>query len=101
MRIVRSAFLSILAASFVVGCSVFKGSTSKKQQSITSPKETKFKPYTEVITGDAQTDEGLFDVHKVDEDFFYEIPDTLLGRELLLVSRIAKTADNVGYGEKN
>lgn len=56
------------------------------------------KPYSEVVTKDAVTDEGLFSVHKVGEDRFYEIPDSLLGKEMLMVSRIAKTAKGIGFG---
>ncbi|NNF14790.1 MAG: zinc-dependent metalloprotease [Gemmatimonadetes bacterium] len=46
--------------------------------------------YTDVITDEAETDAGLFDVHRVGETFFFEIPDSLLGRDMLLVSRIGK-----------
>ncbi|GHA57924.1 glutaminyl-tRNA synthetase [Pontibacter akesuensis] len=56
------------------------------------------KPYGEVITAKAVTDDGLFKVHRIDEKYYYEIPDTLLNRDMLLVSRIAKTANNIGYG---
>ena len=61
-------------------------------------KKEKIKPYTEVITKDAKSDSGLFTVHQVDEDYFYEIPDELFGREMLMVSRISKTADGIGFG---
>ena len=56
------------------------------------------KSYKEVIKKDAESDEGLFAVHKVDKDFYYEIPDSLLGREMLMVTRIAKTAAGMGFG---
>ena len=56
------------------------------------------KPYDEVITDEAETDEGLFWVHKVDDIYYYEIPDSLMGREMLMVTRIAKSADKLGYG---
>ncbi len=56
------------------------------------------KPYKEVITAKAKSDAGLFTVHKVADAYFYEIPDSLFEREMLLVTRIAKTADNIGYG---
>ncbi|HUG41123.1 MAG TPA: zinc-dependent metalloprotease [Longimicrobiales bacterium] len=56
------------------------------------------KPYGQVITAAAQTDEGMFDVHRVEEKLFFEIPNEMLGRELLLVTRIARTAGNLGYG---
>lgn len=56
------------------------------------------KSYKEVIKKGAESDEGLFTVHKVDKDYFYEIPDSLLGREMLMVTRIAKTAAGMGFG---
>lgn len=56
------------------------------------------KPYSQVITAAAETDDGLFDVHRVDDKLYFEIPNDLLDRELLLVSRIARTARNIGYG---
>ncbi len=55
-------------------------------------------PYAEVIGADAVSDDGLFDVHQVGTDFFYEIPVDQFGREMLVVSRISRTAENVGWG---
>ncbi len=60
--------------------------------------ENGIKPYSSVITASAVTDDGLFKVHRQDDKHFYEIPDTLLNRDMLMVSRIAKTATNIGYG---
>jgi hypothetical protein len=60
--------------------------------------KSKIKPYEEVITKEAKSDEGLFTVHRVEEKLYYEIPNNLLEREMLLVSRIAKTATGLGYG---
>src|SRR5688572_21891059 len=50
------------------------------------------KPYNEVITAKAKTDAGLFKVHKVEDRFFFEIADSLLGRDILVVNRIGKAA---------
>ena len=61
-------------------------------------KKMEFEPYDEVIEADVETDEGLFTIHRDGDRLFYEIPDSLLGAELLLVSRIARTATDVGYG---
>ena len=58
----------------------------------------KMKKYADVVTAEAITDDGLFKTHRVGEKLYFEIPDTLLGDELLLVSRIARTAENIGYG---
>ena len=55
-------------------------------------------PYDEVITDEAETDEGVFTVHRLDDKVFYEIPEAELGREFLWVSRIARTTEGVGHG---
>ena len=68
-------------------------STSKKKDEKKGPK-----PYDEVITSDAITDDGLFKVHKVDDKYYYEISTNYLDKEMLMVTRIAKTADRIGYG---
>lgn len=52
------------------------------------------KPYKEIITGKAKTDEGLFKVHKVDEKWFFEIPDSLLGRDIMVVNRVVRSSVN-------
>src|SRR5688572_17251818 len=48
------------------------------------------KPYSEVITSKAQTNKGLFVTHRVDDKYYFEIPDSLLNREILVVNRISK-----------
>lgn len=48
------------------------------------------KPYEEVITEEAITDEGLFTIHKVGKKWYFEIPDSLLGREMMVANRLAK-----------
>lgn len=63
-----------------------------------APKKTGPQPYASVITKSAVTDKGLFDVHKIDEKYFYEIPDSLFNREILMVTRISKTATGAGWG---
>ena len=48
------------------------------------------KPYKDVITDKAQTRKGLFAVHKIEDKWFFEIGDSLLGRDILVVNRISK-----------
>ncbi|OUS02894.1 zinc-dependent metalloprotease [Flavobacteriales bacterium 33_180_T64] len=64
-------------------------------------KEGKIKDYDKVITKDAITDDGLFKVHKVGAKYFFEIPNDHLGKDMLLVSRIAKLPSNLGGGYIN
>ena len=69
--------------------------TSAKED---SKKPKKEKTYKDIITKEAITDKGLFDIHKVKDKYYYEINDSLLGREMLMVTRIAKTASGLGFG---
>jgi len=50
------------------------------------------KPYKDVITDKAVTDDGLFKVHRIDDKYYFEIPDSLFGRDILVVNRISKAA---------
>lgn len=60
--------------------------------------DSELKPFSEVIKSSFDKDEGLFTVYKDDDTFYYEIPDSLFAREMLTISRIAKTADGISYG---
>ena len=69
---------------------------SKKSKN--ESKEKKEKTFDDIIGKDAKSDEGLFNIHEVKDKFYYEIPDTLLGKEMLMVTRVAKTANGLGFG---
>lgn len=62
------------------------------------PKKGGIQPYSKVVTKEHKTDEGLFKVHQKDNSYLFEIPDSLLRREMLMVTRIAKTASGIGFG---
>jgi hypothetical protein len=92
---------SCLAMPMVTQAQSKKKKKSKQPttQTTTPPaKKDGPQPYAQVITSKAITDDGLFKVHKLDNKYFYEIPDSLLEREMLMVTRIAKTATGIGFG---
>lgn len=60
---------------------------------VSSPKN-----YHSIIKSSAITRKGLFWVHKVQDSYYFEVPDSLLGRDLLVVSRIAQGAAGVRPG---
>lgn len=64
--------------------------TAKKPKKEKSP----FKPYKEIITEKAKSDEGLFTVHQVGDKWYYEIPNEELGTEMLWISRIKAIPGN-------
>ncbi len=99
MKKLSFVFATILAVT-IASCSASQSKVASKAPSKSKEKDKKnaIKPYDKVITKDAKTDEGLFTVHKLDDSYYYEIPDSLFGREMLMVTRIAKTANGLGFG---
>lgn len=71
--------------------------TGARPDSAKTPKP-KIKAFKDLITDKAKADSGLFVVWTQGDSTFYEIPNAALGRQMLLVSRIARTATNIGYG---
>ena len=70
----------------------FAINAQKKDSNEKDKKPKKEKTYEDIITKDAVTDDGLFKVHKVKDKYYYEISDSLLGRDMLMVTRIVKMA---------
>lgn len=54
------------------------------------------KPYNKVITDKAITKNGLFMVHKVEDKWYFEIPDSLMNREMMVTTRFNKIAGGGG-----
>lgn len=90
MKKIYSIF--ILLAFFAINLQA-QDKESKKDK-----KEKKEKTFDDIIGKEAKSDEGLFNIHEVKDKFYYEIPDALLGKEMLMVTRIAKTANGLGFG---
>ena len=102
----KKIFTKLLLVAFFLGFSTEMNAQfwKKKKKEVTKkatkpkPKKGAIKPYGKVVTKEHKTDEGLFKVHKKDDTYLFEIPDSLLKRELLMVTRIAKTASGIGFG---
>ena len=53
------------------------------------------RPYDQVITRAAKSDSGLFLIHRVGNRLYFEVPDSLLGRDMLLVTRIHRAPEDL------
>ncbi|HET8855878.1 MAG TPA: DUF5118 domain-containing protein, partial [Salinimicrobium sp.] len=85
----------------ITGCAVFQPEKQNSKVSASGDskdKDDKIKPYSKVITSEAKSDQGLFTVHQLDNEYYFEIPDSLFNREMLMVTRIAETASGIGFG---
>ena len=63
------------------------------------------RPYAEVVTSAAKTDDGIFKVHRISEGnrdtLFYEIPKAEMDKDFLWNTQIKKTTIGAGYGGQN
>ena len=97
----------LLAISLMLSFSISAQAQKKKKNKgkEEEKKETKtpsnIKPYGEIIKSTAVSDSGLFVVHQLDENYYYEIPFSQLDKDMLLVSRIAKIPEGLGGGYIN
>ncbi len=104
-RFVRALGSTALIAAFVA-CTGAQAETAARPEGQQGPgqrpsgrsQDEEPQSYSDVITDKAVTDSGMFHVHWVDDELFYEIPVGMIDEEMLLVSRVARTATGVGYG---
>ncbi|WP_394747773.1 zinc-dependent metalloprotease [Spongiimicrobium salis] len=101
----KMVFLSLLAIFFSITATTAQKRKKKKGKATTTqvakpkkPKKGGIKKYSEVITKDAVSDQGVFDVHKISDSYFYEIPFNRLEKDMLWVSRISQIPTGLGGG---
>ncbi|TDO28864.1 zinc-dependent metalloprotease [Sediminibacterium goheungense] len=54
--------------------------------------------YRDVITNKAISQKGMVTVHKVEDKYYFEVPNSILGREILAVTRYVKVPAISGNG---
>lgn len=70
-----------------------------KLATVSNQPTVKVKTFDRIINKDAESQKGLFNVHKVGKKYYFEIPDSLFNREILVVTRFIKTPSGAGnYG---
>ena len=95
-------FLTIIF-TFILGCSLssfnhVSAQNDKNEIEADSLEAVKEKLYHDVITDDAKTMEGLLTVHEVAKKYYFEINDSIFGRDIMAITRMAKTPTGAGYG---
>ncbi|RYG34885.1 DUF5117 domain-containing protein, partial [bacterium] len=68
-----------------------QGATPKEE-----PKPGTPKPYKEVITKDAVSQDGIFKVHRIDDRILFEIPPAMLGKEFLWQTEVSELGQASG-----
>jgi len=105
MRNSQSYLAFVLSLFLMAGCVSTKGAEKAKTDATAAAKTAAAKKddkgpkaFKDVIKDTFVKDDGLFNVYRDDQTYYYEIPNEQLGKEFLLVTRIAKTAEDIGYG---
>lgn len=58
--------------------------------------KTDIKPYATIIKKGTLSKKGLFTVHQLKDQIFFEIPDSILGRDIMVINKLSKGP--AGYG---
>lgn len=91
--------LFLLAAFIAMNPSQMMAQEEEKAEQSNDDKKPdpkkKDKSYSDIITKDAKTDDGLFKVHLIGEKVYYEIPNELLNVDLLWISRISGRSEDL------
>jgi hypothetical protein len=70
--------------------------TARKPPAV--PPAIVIKPYKDVITPGTKTSKGFITVHRKEEKFYFEVPDSILGRDILIVGRVSKASAEMRNG---
>ena len=97
-----SLFLTVgLMTSLFLGCATTQPASDAGTPDASEQRKQKkngIKAFDQVVPDTATTDAGLITTHRADGTLYFEIPDSLLGREILMVSRVAQAQSDLAYG---
>ncbi|HSC53400.1 MAG TPA: zinc-dependent metalloprotease [Phnomibacter sp.] len=85
LRISLLSIIMLVAASGFAQKKPAAPPAKKADSTVAAPKG-----YNSIVTAKTISKNGLFNIHQNGDKYFFEIPDTLLGRELLLTTWLVK-----------
>ncbi|MBW8687097.1 zinc-dependent metalloprotease [Chitinophaga rhizophila] len=62
------------------------------------PEPSKLKKYSDVITKEMRTDKGFITVHSKGDDYYFEVPFAIMGKDILIVNRVAAASVDMRNG---
>jgi hypothetical protein len=85
-RLYFKVFSTLIALYFS-----FSAAAQVKDSTASNP-DARMRAYKALITSKAKTYSSFFHIHQLDDKYYLEIPDSLLGREILTVNRLGRAA---------
>ena len=95
MKKISNIIFITLVLLFGTSCSTVKNIFSKKKESVKTDTRT---PIEKFFKDKPQTQNGLMIVHADKDKYYFEIQDSLYGKDLLLVTRISKASAGLRAG---
>ncbi|HZY35777.1 MAG TPA: zinc-dependent metalloprotease [Mucilaginibacter sp.] len=105
LRAIFQAYLALIAFVVIVSSCVSKKAAQTGAVKTTSAaanttpaggaKKEAIKKFSDLIPDKTKVNKGLFNIYKVEGKYYYEIPDSLFGREMLVITRLAKTPGEI------
>lgn len=98
LRTIQYLFTLLLLPAFLIGQAGPPKGPKSAEGGDKKKKKEEMKTFQEIITDKAETMEGMLHVHKVEDKYYFEIPNELFGRDVLAITRMSKTPTGAGYG---
>ena len=86
--VILSTLSLVLAGTLNSEAQLFRRAKKQENTAVADTAKSKKNDYGKLLEG-ASTDQGMFSVHRKGNDFYFEIPDSLMGRDILLVNKIS------------
>ena len=86
------------AATGTVAATTFVALTTLAAAAQPAPAQSTSAAYRAAVPATAKSDDGLFTVHRVGDRLKFEIPDSILGRDMAVMSRYAKAQEDLADG---
>lgn len=93
--------LSIVLALFTllaIPANLAAQSSSTDKSEKKDKKEEKEKTYADYVTDKAKSMSGMITVHEVEGKYYFELPEAIMDRDIMAITRISKTPTGAGYG---
>lgn len=87
----------IIGLAMILGTGVVNAKKSKAAPADTVPAKTEYEKLCEA----SSVSEGMFKVLKNKEDYYFEIPDSLFGRDMLVVNKLVRVPEELNSAGVN
>lgn len=91
-------YFLLLSYMILVSGAINAQEVSSDSTATDSSSTNKEKTFHDFVSDSAVTTLGMINVHLDDEKYYFEIPDSVFGRDIMAITRVAKAPTGAGYG---